>query len=240
MNYLRIYNELTSQKDRSLDCYTEKHHIIPKCLGGSNDKCNIVRLTAREHFIAHWILTKIYPKNRKLKYAFSMMTCLKSHISSRQFERARLESHISHSGKNHNQFGKTRSAETKAKIRKSLLNLPSSEKEKIAKSVSKANKGRKMSDNTKQKLSAFNIGKTLSEEHKYKISVSSKLRGMSQSTMEKCHAANRGRKASEETKTKMSKSRLGKKMRTVVCPHCNKWGGIAQMKQWHFDNCKNK
>ena len=26
----------------------------------------------------------------------------------------------------------------------------------------------------------------------------------------------------------------------INCPHCNKEGAINQMKQWHFDNCKNK
>ncbi len=39
--------------------YTERHHIIPKSLGGNNSKENLVRLTAREHFICHWLLTKM-------------------------------------------------------------------------------------------------------------------------------------------------------------------------------------
>lgn len=43
--------------------YSEKHHIVPKCLGGSDDKFNLVVLTAREHFLAHYLLTKIYPDN---------------------------------------------------------------------------------------------------------------------------------------------------------------------------------
>lgn len=38
--------------------YSEKHHIVPKALGGGNDAANIVRLTFREHFVAHWLLTK--------------------------------------------------------------------------------------------------------------------------------------------------------------------------------------
>ena len=42
--------------------YYEVHHILPKSLGGSNDKTNLVMLTAREHFICHWLLVKIYPK----------------------------------------------------------------------------------------------------------------------------------------------------------------------------------
>ena len=32
----------------------------------------------------------------------------------------------------------------------------------------------------------------------------------------------------------------GIKEKTVKCPHCDKVGGNAIMKRWHFDNCKNK
>ena len=56
--------------------YYEKHHIIPKCLGGTNLPENIVKLTGREHFICHWLLTKMLV-NKKQKYqmwnAFSSM-----------------------------------------------------------------------------------------------------------------------------------------------------------------------
>lgn len=44
---------------RSLDCYSEWHHIVPRSLGGSDDKSNLVQLTYREHFLVHWLLTKI-------------------------------------------------------------------------------------------------------------------------------------------------------------------------------------
>jgi len=57
------------------ECYSECHHIIPKSLGGSDNTENLVRLTAREHFIAHWLLTKMVtgePK-RKMVYACKKM-----------------------------------------------------------------------------------------------------------------------------------------------------------------------
>lgn len=46
------------------DGYTEIHHIIPRCVGGDDSKDNLVKLSAREHFICHILLTKIY-KNTK-------------------------------------------------------------------------------------------------------------------------------------------------------------------------------
>jgi 5-methylcytosine-specific restriction endonuclease McrA len=61
MNYQKLYDQLIERaKLRVLDGYCEKHHIVPKSLGGSNNKENIVSLTAREHFLAHWLLFKIY------------------------------------------------------------------------------------------------------------------------------------------------------------------------------------
>ena len=72
MDYQRIYNKIiNNRKQNTPDVYTEKHHIIPKSLGGSNTKDNIVRLTAREHFICHLLLIRIY-KDDKYKWAKMM------------------------------------------------------------------------------------------------------------------------------------------------------------------------
>ena len=49
--------------------YTERHHILPKCMGGSNEKHNLVDLTAEEHFLAHQLLVKMYPDVRGVVYA---------------------------------------------------------------------------------------------------------------------------------------------------------------------------
>ncbi len=57
--YQRIYFSLCSRaKDRNLVEYTEKHHIIPRCAGGTNTKDNLVKLTAREHYVAHLCLIR--------------------------------------------------------------------------------------------------------------------------------------------------------------------------------------
>jgi len=53
--------------------YYEKHHIVPLCMGGSDIYSNIVLLTTREHYLAHYLLTKIYPDNGKLLYSFYRM-----------------------------------------------------------------------------------------------------------------------------------------------------------------------
>jgi methionine-rich copper-binding protein CopC len=74
MNYQRIYNQLVSKRQQTLtEGYCEKHHIIPRCMGGTDEPENLVRLTAREHFVAHVLLAKIYPTNVKIIHAASFM-----------------------------------------------------------------------------------------------------------------------------------------------------------------------
>jgi len=78
MNYAKLYNQIIENRlNNPYDGYTEKHHIVPVSLGGSHSKDNLVRLTAREHFVCHWILVKMYKGNKNSYYkmlkAFNMM-----------------------------------------------------------------------------------------------------------------------------------------------------------------------
>ncbi len=74
MNYKKHYNFLIERaKNRILEGYQERHHIIPKCIGGNDDKNNLVGLTPEEHFFAHVLLIKIYPDNDALVRAINKM-----------------------------------------------------------------------------------------------------------------------------------------------------------------------
>ena len=77
MNYLNIYNELCStrkKESRSKDngIYYEEHHIKPKWLGGEDKKYNLVLLTAREHYLAHYLLFLHY-RDKPSSAAFHLM-----------------------------------------------------------------------------------------------------------------------------------------------------------------------
>jgi len=75
MNYQKHYNRLIERaRIRTIEGYRERHHIVPKCLGGSDEKDNLVELTPEEHYVAHQLLVKIYPENGKLVHAAVMMT----------------------------------------------------------------------------------------------------------------------------------------------------------------------
>lgn len=74
MDYKKIHDSLITKANfRKLENIPiEKHHIVPKCVGGSNEKTNIVELTPKEHFLAHKLLAKIYDC-KGLRYAYNMM-----------------------------------------------------------------------------------------------------------------------------------------------------------------------
>ena len=89
MNYSRIYDLIINNRlNNPVIGYTEKHHIIPKSLGGDDSSYNLVRLTAREHYICHLLLVKIHKNNKpnfyKMVLAANMM-CAKYHTQSRDY-----------------------------------------------------------------------------------------------------------------------------------------------------------
>ena len=63
MDYGRIYRDFIADRRRiepTLEGYTEKHHILPRALGGGNEAENLIRLTAEDHFFAHLLLAKMH------------------------------------------------------------------------------------------------------------------------------------------------------------------------------------
>ena len=61
MNYNNVYYSIIKNRlDNPVEGYVEHHHIVPKSEGGTDNDDNIVALTAREHYICHLLLAKIY------------------------------------------------------------------------------------------------------------------------------------------------------------------------------------
>lgn len=79
--YTKVYYLIVNRAiNRTLNNYKERHHIIPKSLGGSNEATNIVELTPKEHFVCHLLLTKmtVGDHRRKMSYALWLMSNLKN------------------------------------------------------------------------------------------------------------------------------------------------------------------
>jgi hypothetical protein len=74
------YRIIARAKERTLDGYKERHHIIPKSLGGTNRSNNLVELTAKEHFICHRLLVKMVDGifKKKMNYAVWLLCNVKN------------------------------------------------------------------------------------------------------------------------------------------------------------------
>jgi hypothetical protein len=162
MNYTNHYNLLIERaKTRVLDGYSEQHHIVPRCMGGSEDKSNLVRLTAEEHFVAHQLLAKMYPHNVGLIFAVLAMG---ARINNKRYGwvRRRFAEKMSAIDRSGWKSKKPHSESHKKKIAESVKKSWESEQRK--KSQKEAMVGRSFSEDHKNKLSLAKKGKKLSDE----------------------------------------------------------------------------
>ena len=212
---------MTSKGDRGLTCYTEKHHIIPRCMGGTDDKGNLAILTAREHYIAHLLLTKCVTDEFKGKilHAYVMMSTVRDKnqeriykINSRLFESRKIESNKIKSEFRHTEEAKRSISENLKGVKKK----PFTEEHK--KNISESHKGQnawnkglrglvKASEETKRKISEANKGRVISEETRNKLSLAHKGKSrqpLSEEAKRKISEANKGRKMPKEHIDKMS------------------------------------
>jgi hypothetical protein len=156
-HYYNRYTKFISEcSNQTVSGYSEKHHIVPVSLGGSDDKENLVTLTARQHYIAHWMLWKAY--GGSMTAAFFQMSNLARYskrntsrlYSSLKEERAKL---MSKRMMGHTPWNK---------------GIPMTDEVKLK--VSKSRTGVKPRDTSK--LGKSKIGVPRSEEVKLKISQS--------------------------------------------------------------------
>lgn len=138
------YNTLINHyKNTIVEGYVERHHIIPKCMEGTDDISNLVALPPRAHFIAHYLLYRAYPDNIKLAQAFGMMLANNPKqnrvCSSRMYEIART-------ARSSALKDKPRPEWVKEKLRvpkKSNINYKKPKSEKHSLNISQALKGKK-------------------------------------------------------------------------------------------------
>lgn len=109
------------------EAYHERHHIVPKCLDGTNDKDNLIDLFAKEHFIAHKLLAQENPNNNSLIYAWSCMAFAKRddidryELTPEEYEEAKIAMSNARKGENNQFYGKHHSEETRMKMRASHI-----------------------------------------------------------------------------------------------------------------------
>lgn len=236
MNYKKHYDVLIDRaRHRAIEGSTESHHIIPRCLGGSDGKKNRVDLTPEEHYVAHQLLVKIYPDNTGLLIAAMLMS-----RDNRNGKRSNNKLYgwlrrRASKAQSKARTGIPLSEETKAKISAVLRASPGiraaadkrrgvprkpeelakvsashkiSEAAKAARAVLHAKKvGVPRSPETRAKLSAVQVGKTLSEEHKERIRAAMKGKTKSVEHLAKIAAALTGKPSANRGKQKSEETR---------------------------------
>lgn len=186
--YYKTYNQLIDKciqmesEGYSEDVYTEVHHILPKCMGGTNDRSNLVRMPIRYHIMAHVLLAYAYLSNTKLIFAANAMlmhktknpeiirgfstslitrireNAIKARVGYKYTQESKDKISISHLGNKNPMFGKKASIE----IRKKMSESRKGEKN--------PNYGKKFSEEHKRKLSEARQKRIVSEDTKKKIS----------------------------------------------------------------------
>ncbi len=240
MNYKKIYDDFISDRlqKQNIDGYFETHHIIPKSYGGLNKKENLIKLTAKDHFFAHILLAKIY--KGKMIFALNMMckTRTQTHKSKSVYEsfKKQIAKEISKVNKN-----KIVKQETKDKLsaaqtgRKHTLERIENNR--------KAHIGKVMTEEVKEKISKSLKGVKKPKEHGLKIAEYNRTRIFTEEHRQNISKSLKGLKQSDETRKRMSESKKGYKyppQEQIECPYCKKIGGKANMKRYHFDNCRFK
>lgn len=220
------YKIIENAKTRLLTGYVERHHIIPKSLGGSDDNKNIVSLTAKEHFVCHRLLTKMTEGNHRYKMLHALGGFVQDggnvrrNITGKQYEIARNATREARIGVKHTE-------ETRLKMSK------------LAKGRVPWNKGlagvQQITEDHKQSMKELYAGKSLDERYgstqranEIKEKISSSKLGKPSGMVGKTHT--------EETKNKMSEAMKGKRgpQQRVVCPCCLEENKTAR----HVKFCK--
>lgn len=221
----------TTRKDAiRLLAYVEKHHIVPDSFfierqrkghkgwlsGASSHKENLVYLTAREHFICHWLLSKMSTPNTKYHVTMNLALVAMSMNGNKQ-------------GRYNNK--------TTSEVYENARTLDSLNKTGVKKGPMDAKRRQNISDakigiplgpmtqDRKDHLSLVTSGRPKSEEHKMALRKPKSAE----------HKANMSKSKSEEHKANMRKPRP-----QTECPHCKKIGATNLLKRYHFDNCKDK
>ena len=241
--YTQWYANITDRaKNRQLASYTESHHIVPRSLGGSDDADNLVDLTAREHFICHWLLVKMTTgqEHHKMLNALRMMRAenpnqqrYTTKITARVYENIKQEYSLMQReriiGEKNPMWGKTHTPEAREKIRQKNL-------------------GNKLTVEQHARLVANTTGKKkppITDEHRAKLSAAQSGKNnprygaeVSEDTRKKIGDKLRGRKQTEEEKLVRSLANMGKKREKRLCPHCEQLVAVNGYARWHGSNCK--
>lgn len=238
------YSIIERARDRVLTEYKENHHIVPRSLGGGDNKENIVSLTAKEHYVVHLLLPYMIDDPQHKRKMWAALRCMTA-LQYKTHKRYAGASRFYKLAKENTDFGignrgRVQSLEERTKRANSLKgrSLSDETKKKIGEANSKNtgrtpwNKGKKMgpmSEEAKLKKSLALKGKPKSESVKQNMKTAQALRS-------KDSYVQPGYSHTAETREKIK--RAANNRQRLTCPHCGLEGAASGLKRYHFDNCK--
>jgi hypothetical protein len=256
------YSIIKKASDRVNIGYTEKHHIIPECFyisrfrkgpigwleGNPNDAKNIVKLTAKEHFICHLLLPKMLTGIPKAKMVCALIRFVYSKkynkfITARSYANIKtMHSEAISLIQKGVKTTKEMSESTRKKISAAKLGKPFSEihKQNMRKPKSDSHKenmkGREITEETRNKLRASKLGKSASSETRKKQSDSALNRPpVSLETKHKLKLLHEGKPKSEDHKIKLSQMQTNLPM--LCCLHCGNEINKRVFTRYHLSQC---
>lgn len=229
MDYFKLYKNLIhdAKTNPKLNEYKEKHHIIPKCMGGTDVSENLILLTARQHYLAHWLLYKMY-RTPTLVHAWHSMSRIGvgqecRSINSHLFEYCKKERNKilsdQYSGSGNTFYGKKHTDETKRKLSEIHSGKVYKTQEQINDWVKRVAKKPK-SDEHKRKISRCGLGML---QHIYTKEI---IRVLLTDDRFNSNEWVNPRKLTPEKKYK--------------CEHCDIITTPANLKRWHNEKCKHR
>ena len=238
----------TKKAAKKLLGYVEGHHILPRGfdLGGEKDKSNYAYLTAREHFICHWLLiNSVVDQKHKLSSMFAMYGFQQNNkqqgrrLTSWEYERLRKigaeASSISNTGRKmpprSDEYRAAASARAKGKPSKLKgIIVPSETVEKLKEAwVKRKARG--------YKQVAWNKGVPRTDEQKK--SHSEKMKGK-QSRLGAALSEDTKQKIGDKNRGKVPHNKGVKDTCVTTCLCCKREiTGASNFSRWHGINCRS-
>ena len=220
----------------------ENHHIRPRCMGGTDDTDNIVRLPYRAHYVIHYILAKAIDED-KLWFAFNQMgrvcegkSCL--YAAARQYISVVISKSNSGRKKTMKELEQISKRTKNTVIVRdkdgNIFRVSANDPRYLSGELVFHRTGYKHKDSTKEKISNNGIkgGKVYHNKHTNKLIYLREneivppdfVKGLPEETIDKL----------------LGRLRKPRNLKLKTCPHCGVQGKGGNMTRYHYDNCKGR
>ena len=222
---LNRYIKFISTINNSDESITESHHILPKSMGGTDHPSNLINLTPRQHYLAHWMLLKAY-KSREMTAAFFSMCNQNNQYQHRIY---------------------TLNYRIYERLRKHFSKMISESTKELWENSEYREKHKSANLTEKTKILRSEKAKQLWENLEYREkNVLARKKAWAEGRVKRDHSKcgtkgdNNPSKRPEVRAKNSGKNHYSNRDGYIkpTCPHCGISSTLTNIKRWHGDNCK--